>query len=79
MMKPTPLKPLREDSRGNTLYVQDNGVGGRRYVSDEIGGGVTIWDTALVSEEMLRLALLEESTQLRKERRKEGDDDNTSS
>ena len=49
-----------EDSNG--LYVEDNGVGGRRYWSDEIGGGVVVWDTALVSDEMLRLALTAEAT-----------------
>lgn len=52
-----PLKEAAQDSRGNTLFVEDNGVGGHRYWSDEIGGGVVVWDTSLVSEEMLRLAI----------------------
>jgi len=52
-----PLREIAEDSRGNTLLVQDNEVGGRTYWSDEIGGGVFVWDTALVSAEMLQLAL----------------------
>jgi hypothetical protein len=39
------------------LWVQDNEVGGKRYWSDEIGGGVVVWDTCLVSGEMVRLAL----------------------
>lgn len=51
------LVELREDSRGNRLYVEENEVGGHRYWSDEIGGGVVVWDTSLVSREMLLLAL----------------------
>ncbi|HET7377405.1 MAG TPA: hypothetical protein VFK30_11900, partial [Anaerolineae bacterium] len=49
-----------EDSRGNKLYVKPNEVGGHRYWSGEIGDGVMVWDTSLVSEEMLLLALLAE-------------------
>jgi hypothetical protein len=51
------LKEVGRDSRGNTLYVEGNGVGGKRYWSDEVGGGVMVWDTSLVSAEMMRLAL----------------------
>jgi len=51
------LEKVCEDSRGNMLLVEDNKVGGRRYWSDEIGGGVLVWDTSLVSTEMLRLAV----------------------
>lgn len=47
-------------SRGATLYSEDNGVGGRRYWSDEITGGVLVWDTSLASYETLALALREE-------------------
>lgn len=50
------MEEVSQDSRGNTLFVEDNGVGGKRYWSDEIGGGVLVWDTNLVSGEMLRLA-----------------------
>jgi hypothetical protein len=53
-------REVGKDSRGNTLFVEDNEVGGKRYWSDEIGGGVVVWDTALVSPEMLRLALADE-------------------
>lgn len=54
------------DSRGNTLMVEENSVGGRRYWSDEIGGGIVIWDTSLVSAEMLKLAIeAEEREQMR--------------
>jgi hypothetical protein len=51
------MKEVCQDSRGNILYVEDNEVGGRRYWSDEIGGGVVVWDTSLVSLEMMQLAL----------------------
>lgn len=55
------LKELMEDSRGNTLFIEDNEVGGHRYWSDEIGGGVMVWDTSLVSPEMIQLALQAEA------------------
>lgn len=51
------MKDIGTDSRGNTLSVEDNEVGGKRYWSDEIGGGVVVWDTCLVSVEMLKLAI----------------------
>lgn len=51
------LEEIGRDSRGNRLYVEANEVGGHRYWSDEIGGGVVVWDTSLVSEEMMRLAI----------------------
>jgi hypothetical protein len=44
------------DSRGNTLFVEETEQG-RCYWSDEVGGGVMVWHTALVSSEMLELAL----------------------
>ena len=52
-----PLSEVRQDSRGNTLFVEPNEVGGHRYWSDESGVGVVVWDTSLVSAEMLKLAL----------------------
>ncbi len=55
------MKEVAQDSRGNTLFVEDNEVGGKRYWSDEIGGGVLVWDTCLVSGEMLRLAWEQEN------------------
>jgi len=42
---------------GCTLYWSLNEVGGRTYLSDEIGGGVTVWDTSLVDESTLQAAL----------------------
>lgn len=55
------MKEVAQDSRGNVLYVEDNAAGGRTYWSDEIGGGVIVWDTCLVSKEMLELAIKMES------------------
>lgn len=57
----TMMREVTTDSRGNTLYVEETEQG-RCYWSDEIGGGVVVWHTALVSEEMLELALKAERT-----------------
>ena len=54
------MREVKPDSRGNWLLVEDNEVGGHRYWSDEVGGGVVVWDTSLVSPEMLSLAIEEE-------------------
>lgn len=54
------MKEIAQDSRGNNLFVVENEAGGNTYWSDEIGGGVMVWDTCLVSAEMLRLALAAE-------------------
>lgn len=59
------LTELCRDSRGNHLHVEPNEVGGHRYWSDEIGGGVVVWDTSLVSPEMIRLALAAEEKRTR--------------
>lgn len=56
------MQHIMTDSRGHRLYVKENKVGGNQYWSDEIGGGVLVWDTSMVSEEMLDLALLTERT-----------------
>lgn len=45
---------------GCSLYMKENEVGGRVYYSDEIGGGVDIWDTALVDKSTLLAAIVEE-------------------
>jgi hypothetical protein len=45
---------------GCTLYKERNGVGGHRYWSDEVGGGVMIWDTCLVDPTTLLTAIVEE-------------------
>lgn len=45
---------------GCYLYRKDNGVGGHSYFSDEIGGGVNVWDTSLVAESTLIAAILDQ-------------------
>ncbi len=45
---------------GYTIFVEDNGVGGRRYWTDSIGGGAVIWDTSIASEEELLYAIAAE-------------------
>jgi len=57
------MNEIAKDSRGNRLYVEPNKAGGNTYWSDEIGGGVMVWDTTLVSTEMLQLALDAEATE----------------
>jgi hypothetical protein len=50
---------------GATLFWETNKAGGRTYSSDEIGGGVEVWDTALVSETTLMEAMaIERALQL---------------
>lgn len=48
------------DSRGNYLMIEEDEVGGHRYWSTEIGSGVMVWCTSLVSREMMLLALAAE-------------------
>jgi hypothetical protein len=50
------------------IYAEENEVGGRRYWSDAIGGGIVIWDTALVSPEELVTCLgIEERSRTQEE------------
>lgn len=52
-------RPIREYplASGYTLFRQPNDVGGYQYWSDEIGGGVLVWDTCLVDDRTLREAI----------------------
>lgn len=52
-----------------SLYWEENGAGGRSYYSDEIGGGVLVWDTTLVDRGTLLAALLQEEILVAKDRR----------
>lgn len=52
---------------GYTLYREPNEVGGYRYWSDEVGGGVGVWDTSLVDASTLMAAIVAEETRHRKE------------
>lgn len=51
------LEKVVELPDGTYIYREPNGVGGHRYWSDAIGGGVVIWDTALASIEELEAAI----------------------
>lgn len=42
-----PLIEIGVTLQGYTIFRQENGAGGHRYWSDEIGGGVVVWDTCL--------------------------------
>lgn len=53
---------------GCALYRKHNGVGGHTYYSDEIGGGVMVWDTCLVSEGTILAALADHHKVLYAER-----------
>ena len=53
---------------GSVLYWEENEVGGRRYHSDEVGGGVVVWDTALVDSATLLAAIAQEQALLTAER-----------
>lgn len=52
---------------GCTLYRKENAVGGHRYWSDEVGGGVVIWDTSLVAASTLMAAIVEEMREQHRE------------
>ena len=45
---------------GCLLYWQDNKVGGRIYYSNEINGGVLVWDTCLIDITTLQTAIMKE-------------------
>ena len=47
---------------GHMLYREENGVGGYRYISDEIAGGVCVWDTAVVDPSTLLAAIVDFNT-----------------
>jgi len=44
-------------SKGHSIYRAKNEVGGDRYWSDEVGGGVIVWDTCLVDLETLEAVI----------------------
>jgi len=53
---------------GYTLYRKPNGAGGYTYISDEINGGVVVWDTCLVRRSTLITAMEIEERRLEKEK-----------
>jgi hypothetical protein len=60
MSKPKALHPAGTLPNGHGLWWEYNEVGGRTYWSDEIGGGLMVWDTALVEQSTLLAAIVEE-------------------
>jgi len=46
---------------GHTCFIEDNGAGGRRYISDEIGGGVIVYDTCLTDQSSVLACLAKEA------------------
>jgi hypothetical protein len=58
------LVEICRDDRGNAIYREPNEVGGHRYWSDSVGGGVLVWDTALVSKDDLLLVIEQEDKRL---------------
>lgn len=51
------LEKVVELQNGTSIYREPNEVGGHRYWSDSIGGGVMIWDTVMASIEELEAAI----------------------
>lgn len=56
-----PFEGERDLPNGCTLHWRDNGAGGREYYSTEVGGGVFVWDTCLVSRDTLLAAIVNEA------------------
>ena len=46
---------------GCMLYKKENEAGGYTYYSDEVGGGVFVWDTCLVDQSTLLAALVDDA------------------
>lgn len=61
----TTLEEVGRTPGGHTLYREPNEAGGHRYWSDEIGGGVMVWDTCLVDAGTLLAAMVEEERRIR--------------
>lgn len=55
------MEEICELPNGCTLFRKPDEVGGFNYYSDEIGGGVHVWNTSLVSPQTLMTAIIEES------------------
>lgn len=65
---PSPMKEIGELPNGYRLFVQDNDVGGRTYFSDEVPGGVMVWDTSLVDASTMLAVLTAESKAMLQEK-----------
>ncbi len=51
------MKEIGTTSRGYTIFEEPDEVGGKRYWSDEVGGGIMIWNTSLCSIESLEFVI----------------------
>jgi len=68
MLTPEDIKAQEESCQsgrcrlpnGCTLYWKRNEAGGRTYFSDEVGGGVMVWDTCLCDESSVLAAMVKE-------------------
>jgi hypothetical protein len=69
----TDLKNVGETERGYQIFVEDNTVGGHTYWSDEVGNGVVVWDTSLVSKDTLLKTLNLEDARHAEEQRQEAE------
>ena len=71
---PKRLIPVVEDTgwidlpNGCTLYWEKNEVGGRTYMTDEVGPPCVVWDTALTDQSSLLAAMTQEAALQRLER-----------
>ena len=63
-----PMIEVDDLPNGCRLYMRHNEAGGRTYYSDEIGGGVFVWDTCLVDLSTLLTAMAYEEKMLRQEK-----------
>ena len=61
----------KEITRGYTLFWKRNEAGGRTYYSDEIGGGVFVWDSCLVAPSTLLAAIELEREMMEQEKQDE--------
>lgn len=58
--KTSDVEEVCELPNGATLFRKKNAAGGYTYTSDEIGGGVEVWDTALVDQSTLMAAIVDQ-------------------
>lgn len=63
-VRKTTLERVADLPNGHTLYREPNEAGGHRYWSDEIGGGVGVWDTCLVDSSTLLAAVVAEERRI---------------
>jgi hypothetical protein len=54
-------KGFKQMGNGNGLYWTYNELGCRVYYSDEVGGGVLVWDTTVVSPSTMLEAVVQEN------------------